>query len=296
MIHKTKIVLLFISPNGTTKKTAEELKKRMISDDHEVELLDIGLKPYRENDALVLEVLKSADIVGIGSPVYHMGMLDRIDRILLKMSETQTQTQANLYKFKAFIFVNYAGITSGKALLNTAKILHQMNIPIIGALKLVAPHFHHVEKYPKDEAIQMIATFCEKIKAANFPEMEWNRVQKLFSPDKIRVRMLYPFVHVIGKKRELPITIRSEKCKKCQKCINECPCGAIRLTDAGQLGDTGQSSGEIRIDLERCMHCYHCVVACPFKAIESPIEKLDSMIRLNKKIIGIENPQNTFYV
>jgi len=151
MIHKTKIVLLFISPNGTTKKTAEELKKMMISDDHEVELLDIGLKAYRENDALVLEVLKSADIVGIGSPIYHMGMLNRIDRILLKMSEakTQTQTQANLYRFKAFIFVNYAGITSGKAVLNTAKILQQMNIPIIGALKLVAPPFHYLEKYQK---------------------------------------------------------------------------------------------------------------------------------------------------
>ena len=97
MIHKTKIVLLFISPNGTTKKTAEELKKRMISDDHEVELLDIGLKPYRENDALVLEVLKSADIVGIGSPVYHMGMLDRIDRILLKMSEAQMQAHTQTH-------------------------------------------------------------------------------------------------------------------------------------------------------------------------------------------------------
>ncbi|WP_279230399.1 4Fe-4S binding protein [Thermohalobacter berrensis] len=65
--------------------------------------------------------------------------------------------------------------------------------------------------------------------------------------------------------------MNTEECKKCRKCINECPVGAISIDDS------------IGIDFNKCIHCYHCVSTCPFKAVESPIEKLDEMISINKK-------------
>jgi len=75
--------------------------------------------------------------------------------------------------------------------------------------------------------------------------------------------LLYPLVHFIGKKRELPISINSDKCKACGKCEKECPVSAISLKNFAT------------IDLGKCIHCYHCTVACKLDTVEAPIEKIN---------------------
>lgn len=276
-----KFILIYISPNGTTKQTSLTLKHIIDKTNHEVELIDIGSSPYREDHKLIFEKLSDADIVGFGSPAYHMDMVAPMKKILNEMLSNENVYE---YKFKAFLYLNYGGITSGKAFENTSQILYKMDIQIIGAIKVVAPHFHHPKRYPSQNTKKFIEGFYEKMEEKEFAPIDYTKLKSIFAPKKIRVNLIYPLVHIIGKKRELPIVINHEKCKNCKKCINECPTGAIKLDRV------------ITRNSSKCMYCYHCVVACPFNAVESPIYKIDEMIKLNKMIIGMEKPQDEIHI
>lgn len=150
-------------------------------------------------------------------------------------------------------------------------------------MKVTALHFHHPDPFPTHTIEVFIREFYEALQAKDFAPILNDRQKELFAPRKRRVNVLYPLVHIIGKKRELPITIKPDSCKSCGKCMKECLVGAISLKDIAT------------IDPEKCIHCYHCAVACKLGAVEAPIEKLDKMIQLNRRIIGIENPPNEIY-
>ncbi|KNZ41599.1 EFR1 family ferrodoxin [Acetobacterium bakii] len=271
--------LIYISPNGSTRKTSEVLKTAIEKNGHTAELLDLGLGTNRNNYDIIFNKLKEADVVGFGSPAYHMDLLEPMQRLFEEML-----LNPEVYHFKAFLYLNYAGITSGKAFLNTAKLFAAMDIPIIGGMKVVSPHFHHQEPFPTAISESFIQSFYYQMQSNAFASIKSERLYDMFSHQKIRVKLLYPLVHDFSKKRALTITILSEQCVSCGKCKRECPVGAISLDDTAV------------IDLEKCIHCYHCLTACKLKAIEAPIEKLDQMIRINKLIIGMEKPQNYIYM
>lgn len=274
-----KFTLIFISPNGTSKTTSDELSKILIKKNHTVNIINLALPEFRVNYNLIFKILDESDIVGFGSPAYHMNVLKPITKLLEKINNTDKR-----FNFKAFLYLNYGGITTGKAFINPAKLLEKSNIPIIGAFKVVAPHFHHAEIFPNKIALQTINNFYNSIEKKKFKTMPSSTIKKKFSPKNKLINLLYPLIPIIGKRRELPIDINNEKCVQCKKCINECPVGAISLDKY------------ISIDYNLCMHCYHCVITCPVKAIKSPLEKLDKMISLNKKIVGCERPQNEIII
>ena len=148
----------------------------------------------------------------------------------------------------------------------------------------MAPHFHHGGVFPGEASVKMINEFCEKLAGSGFAPLKPERTVKLLSPRKLRVRALYPLVHRIGKARELPIETYDGLCRRCGKCVTECPAGAV---------STGCA---LKIDPELCLHCYHCVTACRFGAINSPVEKLDRMIDLNVRIVGTEKQADEIFI
>ncbi|HBD93987.1 MAG: hypothetical protein A2015_12235 [Spirochaetes bacterium GWF1_31_7] len=270
-----EVIIIFISPNGTTGKTAQIIGELFIKDGCNVTYIEI------EKDMNSIEEIRSriknADIIGLGSPAYHMDFLNPL-KIFVK------DNLSSSIKAKVFFFMNYAGITSGFAFLNMSKILIKKNIKIAGAVKVFAPHFYQNEIFPSDLTIETVHNFYDKIRNNNFTEMTKKELKYSFKPQKIRTRLLYPFVHFVGKKRELQITINSSQCRKCKKCIHECVVNALSFEDS-----------ELMRNNSKCIHCYHCVVCCKFDAITAPISKLESFISMNKRIIGMENPINDFY-
>jgi ferredoxin/flavodoxin len=270
--------LIYISPNGTTEKTTQVLKTIIEKDGHAVERINLGSGENREDFGSILKTINAADIVGFGTPAYHMDMLEPMKRFLQALQSTGRVDQ-----LRSFLYLNYGGITSGKAFSNTAQALEPMGIPVIGAMKVVAPHFHHPDPFPTKTTEAFIGEFYQALQAKDFAPLLKDRQKELFAVRKKRVNWLYPLVHIIGKKRELPITINADHCKRCGKCVKECPVGAISLEDSAT------------IKRDKCIHCYHCFVACKLGAVEVPVEKLDAMIQLNKRIIGIESPLNEIY-
>ena len=274
------IALIFVSANETTEKVTEFLNQQFEENGHVVKSINLGRAPYRGNPEEVVKKIDQYDVIGLGSPVYHMDMLDPMLQFLKVLKRHGVNNSA-----KAFIYLTYSGITTGKAFINTVKTLNNAKIDVIGGMKIKAPHFHHKEDVLDIEKCkQFTKRFCDRLEQKHFDKIPFQRARSLFSPEKKRVNILFPLVHVVGKLRELPINIDESKCKKCRKCERECPAGAIKLNDTAT------------IDFSKCLHCYHCVNACPFHAIESPIHKIDQMIKINKRIVGMENPSNNIYV
>lgn len=272
--------IVYFSPNSTTKKTAMRLKERFEQDGHVVTMIDIADINHGKLKDDLLRAIRDADMIGIGSPVYHMNMLAPVLDFLQTHVEPASKERAQ----KAFIFVMYGGITSGKAILNTVKILQRKQIGLVGAMKLEAPHFWKITGFPSKAAEDVIDEFYWQLKQKRFAVMDASEAVRRFSQQKLIVKLIYPLTHIIGKKRELPIRFDSEKCKGCNKCVRECPVNALELLEI-----------PVR-DNDRCIHCYHCTIACPFDAVICPTDKLKEMIVLNKKIVGTEHPASEIYV
>lgn len=271
------ILLLYISPNKTTEKISRALASRLTGDGHAVTLLDIGKRVNGEFPHDDPGFFQGFDLIGIGSPVFHMRILEPMQAFLesaLPLGGPQP---------RAFIYLTYGGITTGKAFANTARLLKQRQIALVGAMKVWAPHFYDHTPYPDPAALATLDQFCSQLASNRYAELAWDRVDSLFSTRRWRVKAIYPFTEWIGRLRELPIQFDAEKCVRCKRCVNECPSGAIEFNPV-----------PVR-DARKCIHCYHCTLACPKQAVVCPTEKVEAMVRRNKKTIGCEQPANAVY-
>ena len=64
--------------------------------------------------------------------------------------------------------------------------------------------------------------------------------------------------------------INSERCTACGDCVEECPSGAILLTN-----DTAV------INMEECIRCGSCHEICPEEAVRHDGEKVEADVRAN---------------
>lgn len=276
-----KIVISYISPNGTTRATSKEIGYHFLNSGHEVLQLDIGRTDNRDYTQIDWSIYKDADLVGIGSPVYHLSIFDSMHEFLeIALPKIYTQNP----KIKAFLFITYAGITSGRALLNAALMLKKNNIGVVGALKIKAPHFWDSKCYPDDNAIEAVKGFYNELFKKDFNIIPLEKIKNIFSVKKTKVKLIYPLAGIIGSKRKLPINFIDTKCIKCKKCSNECPVNAISINEYA-----------VR-DLSKCAYCYHCTWICPKDAIEFNVEKIKNIVNINKRIVGQEEPQNEIFV
>ncbi len=140
------IAIVYISPNGTTKITAELLKK-CLERNNSVKLYNLAATSYRENPEDFLREIRTMDIVGFGSPVYHMDLLSPVNDFLHFMAVNEKNT----YVFKTFLFITYAGITTEMSFKKFFFHTRRMNLTITGAIKIKAPHFHHKDTFPTEE-------------------------------------------------------------------------------------------------------------------------------------------------
>jgi ferredoxin len=276
-----KVVLVYISPNKTTQKISVELSRCFEKDGHDVVEFNIGKSGYHDYGKIDMDVFKDADLLGIGFPVYHMSvfepMWEFMKLILPGISERSC-------RIKAFIYMTYAGITSGKALLNMARLLKMNGLALAGALKIKAPHFWHIESYPDENAREMIGRFYDSMRDEGYEAIQWSRVKALLSYQKLRVKLLNPFAPAISKRRAQPISIFNDKCIKCKKCVNECPVNAIRM------------NGYPERTPDKCVYCYHCVSICPRNAVGCDIGKVKEIVEFNKKVVGLEQPQDEIFI
>lgn len=272
-----KVLLLFISPGNTTAKVSRALAERMEKNGHSVTLLNIGRPGKRSFAEVDPEIIQSADVIGIGGPVFHLRNLPPLEDFLSEMlPAVNPQT-------RAFLYVTYGGISSGKALINLSSLLGRYHVPVTGAVKLWAPHFYKKMDYPDQEALAMIDGFCAGLEKKEYRPIEPHRLRSLFSYQTPKVKIAYHLAEIVGESRKLPITFDADLCNGCQRCVTECPAGALRM-DGIPVRDT-----------KKCLYCYHCAVVCPSQAVICPTEKVAEMVKTNVKLLGWEKPRNEVF-
>jgi ferredoxin/flavodoxin len=275
-----KIVLVYISPNKTTQMITKELSSLLLLADHEVVEVNIGKGANRDFKSIDPQIFNDADLIGIGSPVYHMRVLepmtDFLEYILPKIIQLNE-------KVAAFIYLTYGGITTGKALINTANLLEQYDVGVVGGFKVYAPHFWDIEGYPDDESLNTIQSFYSAMCEKNFKQLESSEVKKIFSYQKPIVKIIYPLTEFIGKLREKQVEFDTSKCIQCRKCSRECPVDAIEMNVYPERNK------------EKCIYCYHCTTVCPKDAVIFNDNDIKAMLAKNKKIVGLEYPKNEIY-
>ena len=79
--------------------------------------------------------------------------------------------------------------------------------PIIQTLKISTPHFHHKDRFPTNKTYSLVRDFYHQLKATSTNRYHLSERIQFWSQKKKRVTALYPLVHLIGKKRELPMSI-----------------------------------------------------------------------------------------
>ena len=77
-----KIILIYISPNKTTQMITKELFNILSKDNHQVIELNIGKGANRDYKNIDPNIFKDTDLIGIGSPVYHMRALEPLTDFL----------------------------------------------------------------------------------------------------------------------------------------------------------------------------------------------------------------------
>lgn len=263
------ILLAYCSPNKTTEKLSFVIQDNLSTFGHTVSLLDMAAP-----NAVESSLLSEADLLGIGSPVYQLRLASPsrrfLDAALPRLHPAAT----------AFVYLTYGGISSGRAAEKALHLLTKHHIGIAGALKVCAPHSFSDKLFPDDTVHRFVTAFCGLLQKRQFAAFPFAEAKEKLKCRRTLTKLFYPFADAVGRLRHLPIRIDEDKCIACGRCVRDCPAGAIRIDGKAVRSKTS------------CVHCYRCAVVCPVKAIVCPLDKLEDMVRTNKKLLGCEQPQN----
>jgi ferredoxin len=276
-----KVAIAYVSPSGTTAALAKALGDALEARGQEARLLDIGRPGNRPGEPGALERweedLAWAEVLGIGSPVYHLRLLEPAHDFLGAASSR------GMLPGKVFAFAAYGGICSGGALRDASRLARKGGRLFAGALKVAAPHFYKKTPFPDEEALRSVNRFADGLVGSLFAAIAPDRLESELAL-RGAAAIAYRLAPLVGFLRRLPIDIDAQACLRCGACARDCPSGAIRIAEAA-----------VR-DPARCLYCYHCSQACPVGAIHCPIERLEAMVKVNEGLLGRESPSDGFIV
>jgi ferredoxin len=273
-----KVGIVYMSPNGSTRDVANLLVKELAVMG-EVRLFNLSDYESDEGRLEIQNQLAEIPILGIGTPVYQLTMLDPIKHLLKGLpSASATVNEPR----KAFCFTTFGGVNSGKTLLHMCTNLHSRGFEILGALKLLAPHFYDEDvEFPIREDRTLVLEFAVIVRQRLEKPVEWNVLKKKLNCMSTKVKVLYPFVRAFGRFRVTKIEFDKDLCTVCGACENACPVHAITAQDLPR-----KRNG--------CLHCFNCVMACPTGAMYADVEEARSTIRFNEKHVGGEPDREIF--
>ena len=269
-----RVVIIIFSPGGNTLKAGKMLEKSLQDKKVDVQLVNVTkvheiFGKNNTRDYLNKEI-RTHDLLCIGGPVYAHHLHYNVNDIIKALPKPGRK-----WGKLAVPFVTYGGISSGLALVESAKLLKkQGRIPVF-AMKLNSEHsmtkLKHItvkinKGMPGEEALPLIEELSEKIiQLENVNIVDINDItpklkylkfldrlkDKTIFREKIWQNYLYP-----------KLKIDYDKCINCGICSRVCPVQRIKMSDNGPY---------IPKNSFQCIHCVSCMFYCPVEAIVSDV-------------------------
>ena len=264
-----KAVILVFSPSGHTLQAAnifrEEFEKRGVS----VQLINTTKNPNYLNEGSIKNQLEADldahDVLLIGGPIYAGHMEGHVLQLIKHLPETGEK-----YGALAVPFATYGGVHSSVALEEMGKLLKQKKRKSILGVKIAAEHTLTktaskiiYKGRPGENEVDIISKAVDKsIKIASQDAGNIKDVSKSFCYSKPLARLMYRlFSQEKIHKKFKQVSIDTQKCIQCKKCISVCPVNMFDFTD-----------GKVKMvkNQQQCILCAECYHYCPADAINHP--------------------------
>ncbi|MDC7232919.1 MAG: EFR1 family ferrodoxin [Spirochaetales bacterium] len=245
-----QFVLFYFSGTGNTELISKELKRRLESDQHEVELICV------EDRERVRSVSFEGKVLGIGFPVYKFSYPDIMEDLLQQIKKRSAD---NRY----FLFSTYARFTS-ESFLDFSRSLRSSSCHLIAERSFKAPSCGISARLPEsDYEYESVMFFEDDIKASLDSFVE--EILSSLEARDIRIRHNHSFLNPLKLKvvKEIELTkypelqINSDRCRSCGLCADKCPEQNLLKTE---------TSIDI-LDKYGCLHCLRCMNHCPANAV-----------------------------
>ena len=266
----SKVTIVYMSPNGSTKKSAELIAEQL-KGEGAVLLIDLA----RIDSSELESIISKSTLLGVGSPTYHLNMLDPVKKFLEGIPNISINKGQGRY---SFCFTTYGHVNSGKTLVNMAKILHKRHFTVLGALKLRAKHFYQNSiEFPITEDRELILKFCKTIEYRITNPIEWRKLSKMLNYQYLKVKVIYPFIRIFGSSFRVPkFNFNKDLCISCSLCEENCPTHVIIVS-------------ELPKKQKGCIYCFNCVMVCPTGAIYSDLDKVKRVLKFNANVLREES-------
>jgi ferredoxin len=263
LLNTMKISVVYCSPAGTTRKTAEWIAAALTGLSYHPTIIDIAKQKdvkdlYRDTG--------KAHCLFIGSPVYAYHAIPPIINFIDKLPD-----DTGGY---AVPFVTWGGVTSGIALHEMATRLAAKGYTVIGAATVLAVHSlmwqaenplgeGHPDAADEKMLREFVTEVIKQIEATTPVPLPLAELD--YQPADMRTQM--ESITLSAAKQLLPPKSVAEKlCTKCRICEDLCPVQAI-------------SFEPFPVFHERCIVCYMCLRGCPERAINADFSMLPGWLR-----------------
>jgi len=275
-----KVLIIYFSQTGNTKKIAKKIQEGIIESGNECEIVNI-LK-------INLEQIKNFDLIGFGTPTFFYREPINIKRFL--------QNLEDIIGKHCFLFCTH-GSQIGNTFYYMKEELVSKGYNVIGtydtysnaSIQFYPTPWHtagHPDEIELEEAIEFGKNICDvsfKIQEGDLsliPKLElvtdswWFQESNQVTLEVLR--RISPY-----------FTINQDKCTKCLLCQDNCPAYAINIeTEPPEIQNEG------------CIFCWFCEKLCPEGAIEADWEKMKIKNRKNLKkyieILSLAEKQGKF--
>ncbi len=277
-------IIVYCSPNGTTKTAAERILKILKDKDVSVTIANLADREETQNAAEKINKITEMGekfLLFAGCPVYASRAIPPV----MDFIENLPQAEGSY----AVPFITWGGVTKGFALYDLALALSAKGLKAIGGAEILAVHSmmwkseEPVAKgHPSEEDLARTAEMVEKVltKISNneITEINYDKLKEGREGDVEKI-MNRPF-HMVRDNMP-PKKINEELCNSCSICADVCPAHAIELSPYPEFNDN-------------CIVCFACVKNCPEQAIEFPAEVIMEKVK-GRAAKSIEESKTCIY-
>ncbi len=259
-IKNLKTMIVYSSPAGTTLHVSQAICNTCKDLGYEPKMFDLGNRDERSKLHSEAKALGTDCCLWIGSPVYAGHAVHPILDFITQLPESRGSY--------AVPFVTWGAATSGIALHEMGKMLHEKDYTVLGAAKVVAVHsmmqdFENPlgKGHPDAEDDSMIEGLVGKVHT----KLQSNNIKPInlgdlnYQPKEIQE--VYQKINMEQAKQMMPPKVLNEEsCIQCGICKDICPTDAITLNPYPQFGS-------------ECFLCYNCSRLCEQDAIKADLSQ-----------------------